>query len=502
MIAVRDPAPRVLGLLLVLAGAAGTQALAAQSRPAAPSRPSAVVSRIGDYLQRAADFGQVNGVVLVAEKGRVIYEHAFGEANREWHVPNTTDTRFEIASMTKPMTALVIMQLVEEGRVRLDGHVSDYLPFYPKESGDRITVDQLLTHTSGIQQDIAFPDDRSGDALAAVVNADLLSNDSLVKLIAQRPLRFAPGTSYGYSSDAYAVLGSIIEHVTGVPYWKALEERLLRPAGMSETGVSLLRPLVPKRASGYAQTFAGYENAPHIGVTPAGGLYSTARDLYRFDRALYGDPLVRAATKDLIFAPRSVITAYGWKTSEEVRPDGSRRRILRTSGGLPGFGALMFRVPSESRLILFLGNARDLEWRFDDFAVALNHILDGEPCTLPRRSAAEVLAAAIRADRSGAALRARFEAMRRDTTEYAVSEAGMNQLGYFLLGQKRATVAVEIFSLNADAYPRSANVYDSLGEALLAVGDTVRAAASYRRSLALDSSNTNASAVLRRIGAH
>jgi CubicO group peptidase (beta-lactamase class C family) len=121
--------------------------------------PTDAAARIDTFLQRAATFHQFNGAALVADHGQIVYEKAFGLANMEWRVPNTTDTRFEIASMTKPMTAIAIMQLVEDGKVGLDGHVSEYLPFYPRETGDRITVNQLLNHTSGLQQDIAFADD-------------------------------------------------------------------------------------------------------------------------------------------------------------------------------------------------------------------------------------------------------------------------------------------------------------------------------------------------------
>jgi len=394
------------------------------------------------------------------------------------------------------------MQLVEAGKVRLDGHISDYLPFYPKETGDRITIEQLLNHTSGLQQDIAFADDPSGAAIAALVNSDALSNDSLVKLIAQRPLRFEPGSAFGYSSDAYAVLGAVVEHVTGVPYWQALKDRVLARAGMSETGVTFANTIVPKRAYGYAQTFDGYESAPHIGVSPAGGLYSTIRDLYRFDRALYGNALVTQSSKARLFAVRSAATAYGWKTSEEVRPNGVRRLILRTTGGLPGFQALMVRVPSEDRVIIFLSNTRDLVWRFDDFAVAINHILDGESYAAPRRSVAEVLAESLRGDARDQALRDRFMRMRGDTTSYSLDEGEMNRLGYYVLNALKAPRdAVHVFEMNVAAFPRSANVYDSLGEAYLAAGDTTQAIANYRKSLSLNPENSNATAVLKRLHA-
>jgi len=458
--------------------------------------------QIDRFLRRAAAMHQFNGAALVAQGDRIIYERAFGDANLEWRVPNTVDTRFEIASMTKPMTAIAIMQLVQEGKVRLDAHVSEYLPFYPRETGDRITVEQLLTHTSGLQQDIAFADDPNNvPAVVPLVNADLLSNDSLVKLIALRPLRFSPGSGYGYSSDAYAVLGAIIEHVTKTPYWQALRARVLDPARMTETGVALLRPIVPRRASGYAYTFAGYENAPHIGVSPAGGLYSTLRDLLQFDRALYTNSLVNDLSKNRLFATRSVITAYGWKTSEERRPNGSTRKILRTTGGLPGFANLLVRMPEERRVIILLCNTRDLVWRLDDFAIAINHILDHEPYALPKQSVAEVLADQLKTGRKGTALLAAYGRIEKDTANYSVDEAEMNRLGYYVLNSLRIPAdAVAIFALNATRFPQSANVYDSLGEAQLASGDTTRAILNYRKSLSLDPNNTNAAAILKRLG--
>ena len=237
-------------------------------------------------------------------------------------------------------------------------------------------------------------------------------------------------------------------------------------------------------------------------MTPAGGFYSTVRDLYRFDRALTTDRLVNSASKQRLFATRSVVTAYGWKTSEEVRPNGTRRQILRTTGGLPGFENLMVRIPSQDRVIIFLSNTRHLVWRLDDFAVAINHILDGESYTLPRRSVAETIATHVFADARTTDLRRVFVVTRADTSNYSVDESEMNRLGYYVLNTRRSPArAVEIFELNTDTFPRSANAYDSLGEAYLASGDTTRAILNYRKSLALDPKNSNAEAVLKRVGA-
>ena len=482
-------------LKLIAFATLGVSLLSAQSRPA--QNP-----RIHAFMTRAAQYGQFNGAILVIDAGRPVYQRAFGWADMEWQTPLTADTRFEIASMTKPMTAITVMQLVQEGKIRLDGKVSDYVPYYPTETGNRITVRQLLDHTSGLRQDIAFDEPSPGAEVVAAINADLLSNDSLVKLIARRPLRFEPGTSYGYSSDGYAVLGAIIEHVTGRSYWDVLRERVLDRAGMTETGVSVIRPLVPKRAAGYAQTFDGFEHAQRIGITPAGGLYSTLRDLQRFDQALYGETLVNEESKRLLFDLRSVITAYGWKTSEDTLPNGMRRRVLRTTGGLPGFAALMVRVPEARRTIILLSNTRNMVWRFDDFAVAIGRILDGRPYAMPRRSVAESLAAAVKAGTAGAALASRFRAMQADSAQFDVVESEINRLGYYLLYQRRTPArAIDVFQLNVAAFPASANVYDSLAESFLLNGDTALAVSHYRRSLELDPNNRNAVDVLKSLGA-
>jgi CubicO group peptidase (beta-lactamase class C family) len=475
-------------------------ALALTMLPSAARPQSPLAGEIGRFMTRAAEHGQFDGAIMVVDGGRIVYERAFGLASMQLKAPNTTSTRFEIASMTKAMTAIAIMQLVQEGKVRLDGKISDYLPWYPSDAGRRITVGQLLDHTSGMLQDIGFEDDPGpGTAVVAAINADLLSNDSLVSLIARRPLRFEPGTSFGYSSDAYAVLGAIVEHAGGQPYWQALRERVLDRAGMTQTGVSYQAPLVPQRAAGHAQRWDGYTNAPHIGVTPAGGLYSTLRDLHRFDLALYGDTLVNEQSKSLLFAVRSVATAYGWKTGEDTLPNGMRRRVLRITGGLPGFEALMVRVPEARRTIILLSNARTLISRFDGFAVAIGRILDRRPYAMPKRSVAEAVASSMNAGHVAPAVVREFDAMRADTARFALSESEINRLGYFFLSRSAPSRAVDVFSLNVRAFPRSANVYDSLAEAYLARGDTALAIANYRRSLELDQGNSNASNILKRI---
>ena len=159
----------------------------------------------------------------------------------------------------------------------------------------------------------------------------------------------------------------------------------------------------------------------------------------------------------------------------------------------------MVRVPEARRTIILLSNARTLVSRFDDFAVAIGRILDRRPYAMPKRSVAEAVAASLKAGRPAPAVVREFDAMRGDTARFALSESEINRLGYFFLFRSALSRAVEVFALNVRAFPRSANVYDSLGEAYLARGDTALAIANYQRSLELDQGNSNASNILKRI---
>ena len=158
-------------------------------------------------------------------------------------------------------------------------------------------------------------------------------------------------------------------------------------AGTTDAARSEARTWLPARFRRYRKRNAHRRNS-------RGGLYSTARDMHRWERALYGDSLASARSKSILFSLRKVITAYGWKTAEEEWA-GKKRKVLRTTGGLPGFVNLLLRVPEEERVIILLSNTRGSVYRLDDIAAAINRILDGVPYEKPKRSIAETLAPII-----------------------------------------------------------------------------------------------------------
>jgi CubicO group peptidase (beta-lactamase class C family) len=386
---------------------------------------------------------------------------------------------------------------VDEGKVQLDAPAGRYVPAFRDGPGEGITIEQLLVHTSGLQQDIAFPDGHEVPPIVAKINADLVPLDELVRLIAQRPLRFLPGTGYSYSSDGYAVLGAIIEQVTQLDYWDALAERVVRRAGMTATVPALEKPIVPHRVAGYRQTFDGIENGEHIGVSPAGGLYSTVADLFAWERALTGDALMSPRAKERVFAARDVITAYGWKTREELR-GGRKVLIARTTGGLPGFVHVLERIPSEDRVIITLCNVRGPFLTLDRLVSGIHTVLDGKQPEVPRPSAA--IALAVSAAAGEAALSSELIRV-TDSARYYVDEGEINSAGYHLLNARRdVNGALAVFAFNVSMFPSSHNVYDSLGEAQLAAGQREAAIRSYRKVLELDPGNENATQVLERLG--
>src|SRR6185436_16225580 len=204
---IRIPATLVLCAAIIL--------LAAQRSVLAQDHSA----KIQEVLTLANKYRQFNGSALVAENGKVIYKGGFGLANMEWNIANAADTKFRLGSITKQFTATLTMQLVEQGKIKLDGKISDYLPDYRKDIGEKVTIHHLLTHTSGI------PSYTSQPRFFEDVSRNPYKVDEFVKKYASGDLEFEPGSKYSYNNSGYFLLGAIIERVTGKPYEQVLKEK-------------------------------------------------------------------------------------------------------------------------------------------------------------------------------------------------------------------------------------------------------------------------------------
>lgn len=307
-----------------------------------------------------------SGVVLVARDGAPIYQKAVGLADREHGRPNTLDTRFSLASLTKMFTGVAVLQLVQAGKVRLDAPLGTYLPDYPNQDVARkVTIHQLLTHTGGTG-------DTHGPELAAH-REQLRSPADYIALFGNRAPLFEPGSRWQYSNYGFVLLGRVIERVTGQSYYDYVAEHVFSPAGMTRTdfpirdgskdrsaddratGYTHMRPGQPPSAEAHPTTSIG-----PVRGSPAGGAYSTAGDLLAFANALESHRLLDAKHTELMTTGKAPMPdggkyAYGFS---DATNDGVR--CIGHSGGGPGVNThlRLCRAPGEtsSHLVVVLTN--------------------------------------------------------------------------------------------------------------------------------------------------
>jgi len=317
--------------------------------------PVKAALRINEVMQAHAAAGDFSGSVLVARDGRILYQHAFGYANLEWKIPNDLHTKFEIGSMTKQFTALLVLQFVNEGKIKLDGHLSDYLSYYHKDTGNPVTIRQLLSHTSGIPNFISAPGFLDGPA-----SRTTYSVKDFVQKYCSGDLEFEPGTKFNYSNSGYFLLGAVLEQVSGISYEQLLRDRIFTPVGMNDSGYAHRETIVPDRAAGYERSSNGLQNARFYDMSipfAAGAMYSTVGDLFLWDKALYGERLLPANLRDLLFKPNLENYGFGWGILiPKPGSPNAGETVLMHGGAIFGFQSVIERIPREKELIVMLDN--------------------------------------------------------------------------------------------------------------------------------------------------
>jgi len=307
-------------------------------------------NEIGQIINSMDDNGQFSGAVLISVKGKIIYKEAVGFANIEDSIKNTCDTKFRIASFTKPFTVMLILQLVEEGKIKLDGKLIDYLPGFPKEKGENITIHQLLTHTAGITGESRILN-------LIDIEKEYYSRERLFDCIIAQDIVFKPGKGREYSNFGYALLGLIIEKVSGKSYDELLQEKICKPAGMKNTLGDVTAQPIENRAIGYNfNYFTGFEKASFLDMSFVfgyGHLLSTVNDLYLFDKALYSNKLLNEKSKALFFK-------YGWHYQKCPYGKGSKSiRSNSLDGSVNGFGSHTQRIEKDTVFIVALRNTKE-----------------------------------------------------------------------------------------------------------------------------------------------
>jgi len=245
--------------------------------PAKVDCQASKAKQIDEFVNQFAKAGQFGGVVLASENGKVIYEKAFGLANAEHKIPNQLNTRIGIASITKPMTVVILNRLIDEGKIALSDKLTKYIPDFP--NGEKITIEMLARHRSGIQHRVMPPE---AEALP-YTSAEFIEKVKLSKLA------FEPGTQRLYSSGGYAVLARTLEIASGKTYAELLKQYVFAPAGMTDSLTFNGEMVMERKAQDYFYSPDGLINAPlkdYSFLVGAGSVYGTASDLFKFGEAV------------------------------------------------------------------------------------------------------------------------------------------------------------------------------------------------------------------------
>ncbi len=329
--------------------------------------------KMSDYLHQADKVWGFRGSVLVAQNGKILLSDGYGFADRTANRRNTPETQFLIGSMTKTFTAIAIMQLVERGEIALDDHISKYLPDYPKETADKITIDNLLAHTSGIPDLLAVPGFRR------LIGGEI-TPDQMIDLFKNLQLEFEPGSQSSYSNSGYVLLGKIIEAVSGQDYYEFIKDNITAPLGMDHTGYYPDYSELTDFAVGYfRKPDETLSEAPVIHPSAgysAGGLASTTDDLYLLCKALYDTTLLPQSAVTTMITPHADHYGYGWLIDTL-----GGHLLTEHGGGTPGFSSIFQRWVDDSLCVIILSNVSGMP--VNTMAISLAAIVFGEPYEPP-----------------------------------------------------------------------------------------------------------------------
>lgn len=311
--------------------------------------------KIEATLKNHIEDDDYQGAVLVAKDGKILFNKAYGFANREKKIKNTTKTQFLIGSLTKSFVAVSVLQLVENGLLDLNEPIRTYIPELKEDLGKNLTLHILLKHQSGfvphLERIIDFEDKD-------------VSSQEIIKIINTSSLSFTPKSEYQYSNLNYTLSAIAIEKVTGKSYAQVLQEKTFKPLEMNHSGVERKHNKPKNRAKGYRKTTFGIKNDENIVsyALGSGDIFSTVEDLYKWDQALYNNALLSEKSISLLFDGENSKFgnySYGFRITEYQRGKGnSNGTLMRHGGTMDGFMSNLHRYSDDNLTVIIVGNMR------------------------------------------------------------------------------------------------------------------------------------------------
>ena len=450
-----------------------------------PSNFSSDVSeKLNSFMNECSEMDLFSGTILVAKNGNIVFEKSYGYADKEKNVLNNNLTKYNIGSIGKEFTAIMILQLAQENKLSLNDKLNKYMGFFSEEVGSKVTIKNLLTHSSGFGDFLMNPEFEKNKE-----NYKQLSE--LIKFISKQKLQFEPGTEKRYSNSGYAILGGIIENVTGKNYTDNMSERILNPLGMSSSGYIDWNYPDPLKATGYIKDIKGNpgDNKDlQLQPSPAGGMYSTVEDLLKLDQSLLNDNKLLDDKHKFIFFSHFEDTKEG--KFEDYRNNMNAGNAF--AGGAPGINALWLQFPGKGYSAFMLSNydhaAEGIEEQVTD-------IINGNDYSKPKLPLANALYNFLQ--KQGQENFSNNVKNFLQNNGYVINDENqLNNIGYRFLQNELTEAAIGIFKLNTELFPDVANCYDSLGEAYLSSGNREEAKKNYSKILQLDPENKNAKKML------
>jgi CubicO group peptidase (beta-lactamase class C family) len=414
-----------------------------------------LTDKLDELMNKYDKIGMFSGVVLLAKDGVPVYEKAFGFADWDKKIQNTTETLFNIASIGKMFTHQTILQLEQEGKLKTSDPLSKYLSIFPEETGNKITIQMLIDMKAGLGDCLRSPEYQKNFMKYKTVN-------DYLELIKTQPLLYGPGTSQMYSNSGFIVLGGVIEKVTGKSYAENLKERFFVPLGMNNSFYRQIGDNVSGCASGTRITFSGEKiTVPDFGMpSPAGGLFMNAEDLLKFD--------------------------------SDVRKEGLLKLTTR-AGGTPVWNSILAQYDNGYSLIILSNFGLAAE----EVAKRFKNIMEGKEYPEPDVTM-NMRLYKILSENGTDELEKKFKDVLKDYNEKYI-DIHLNIFGYELMQDGKIDLAIEVFKLNAKLFPKVPNVWDSLGEAYMNKGDKPLAIENYKKVLELDPNNQNAKKMLEKL---
>ncbi|MFN8287707.1 MAG: serine hydrolase [Chitinophagales bacterium] len=471
--------------------------------------------------------GDINGSVLVMEKGKVLFQKSYGYADVQNRIPNTENTLFQLASVSKIFTAIAILQLNEKKKLRLTDKVAMYFPKFPYPD---VSIQQLLSNTSGIPNiDEILIEFRQANSDTIFTMHDVIP----ALLESKLPLNFNAGAGWDYSNTNYVLAALLVEKISGEKYGNYLFKNIFKPAGMVATfqrasgenaythanvAYNYAWPYISSPAAVRVDSFAIDYYRIQYQTLPAEGdanIYSSVNDLVRFDKALKGGVLLNKKSMNLLFSPATSIKGriysfngvgsevgeignFYWGCGNRILIDSTYGKIVWYSGGMPGCATNIISNLSTDQTLIWLDN-RESKSAMNNLFGAF-YLINGVPTAALKAKTHVAVAYAQTLEHEGADIAfARLTDMVADTANYILDEDEFNTLGYEYDGRNLRGLAFEVFRSAISLFPESDNLYNSYGELLVKSGKKKEAVIMYKKSLLLNPENEDSQKSLKQL---